>query len=101
LVATPFSFSRLCPIPVSEYRFSASVCRFPVDAHICRTDHEIHVGQARIDSMLGKLLWGHVFTAFDIDGIRIADRQMVGGIFIEEGVVKNDVGLGNGGEMRH
>ncbi|MNZ87662.1 hypothetical protein D3C78_1065260 [compost metagenome] len=57
--------------------------------------------QAGIQTMLIQLFFCHRLAAFKIKSIRIADRNVVGGILVKERVVEQNAGLRNRGAVRH
>ena len=63
--------------------------------------HEIHMGHGVVQTVGLHLLPGHGLAALNALGIRLAEGQMAGGVFIKQGIVKQNLLVGNGTVIGH
>ena len=71
-----------------------------VDVHGGAADHPVDVDEAFVGAEGGELFLGHFFAADEAGGVGLAERDVAGGVLVEEGVPEEDAGLRDGGVVR-
>ncbi len=59
------------------------------------------MGDGAVEARRLLLLRGHILAAPDTAGVRLAEGQMAGGVFVEQGLVEQDPGIADGGIVGH
>ena len=85
------------PFALTEDRNGPAIAGDRVDVHVGGADHKVHVEHGIVDAQGAALLQGHGLVALDRIGKAHAQRQMAGGVLIEQGVVKQQAGFGDRG----
>ena len=81
--------------PLSKTTVSVPLQSAPCDAQVLCTDHEVHMIDRVVSTSLCKLLPGIVHTTFQRVGVTPSKRQVAGGVFIKQGIVKQNMFLRN------
>ena len=80
--------------------FTCAIFPDAVDVHLRGADHEVNMGEAGVPASGIELFICQLFAAGECEAIGAPDRDMTGGILIEERVVEEMSASGNGGAGR-
>ena len=90
----PWVVSKLYKIAVAEHGNRATVTAARArDGEFAAADHEVLMQQRVVDAMLQQRDAIHVLAAFEAGRIRLAKREMAGGILVKKRVVEQQAAL--------
>ena len=84
------------PFPFAQHRLRLAILAEPVDVQLIGANHEVHMHDAFVAAGCRELLGAHAFTVLKREAIGAADGNVAGGILVEQGVVEQQPGLGDG-----
>ena len=62
-------------------------------------DHPVDVDEGGVGAELGEVGFGLMFAVDEAGGVGLAEGDVGGGVFVEEGVPEEQAGLGDGGRV--
>ena len=77
-----------CPFTGAHDGLARAIFLDAIDVHLRGADHKIHMGDARVAARGVELFIGQFLAAGQSEAIGAPDRNVTGGILIEERVVK-------------
>ena len=87
-------------VSVHENRDFPSVLGGAYDGEILRAYHEVHMGDGIVEAASLQLLLIHVAAALDA-GVSLAEGDVAGGVFVEQGVIEQQLLIGDGAVVGH
>ena len=75
------------------YRLAGAIGKHAIDVEAAIADHEVDVNHAAIAAGGGERLVGHRFAALHREAVGGAERDVAGGVLIEQRVVEETTGL--------
>jgi len=89
------------PLALAHDGLARAVLLDAVDVHLVRADHEVDVRQADVAAALHELLVADVLRAVQVDAVGASQRQVTGGVLVDQRVVEEMSTLGDGRRERH
>src|ERR1700738_5060622 len=89
------------PLALAEYRDAAAVGVNAVDVDFIRTDHPVDVDEALVAALRGDLLWRQSVAIDEAFRIALAERDVAGGVLVEQGVEEQQPAARDRRGMRH
>src|SRR5687768_1343156 len=89
------------PFAGAHHGLAPAILSDAIDIHRRGTDHEVDVGHAGVPTRGVELLVSEFLTARESEAVGAADRNVTGGVLIEESVIEEVTAPGNRGTDRH
>src|SRR5580693_3185390 len=89
------------PLALAEYRDAPSVAVNAIDVDFVGADHPVDMDQALVAALRRDLLLGQPGAVDETFRIALAERDMAGGVLVEQGVEEQQPALRDRRGMRH